>query len=95
MLKRVFLARFEPVVACFGPRKIPKCLENGPFPEWRIHSISTSFPTPYHNQAKKPSSSNHTLLALSNSNVLTPLTSAHPVSSAPMVALFFARGEGP
>ena len=31
MLKHVFLARFEPVVACFGPRKIPKCLENGPF----------------------------------------------------------------
>ena len=31
MLKQVLLARFEPVVACFGPRKIPKCLENGPF----------------------------------------------------------------
>ena len=31
MLKQVFLGRFEPVVACFGPRKIPKCLENGPF----------------------------------------------------------------
>ena len=31
MLKQVFLARFEPVVACFGPCKIPKCLENGPF----------------------------------------------------------------
>ena len=31
MLKHVFLARFEPVVACFGPRKICKCLENGPF----------------------------------------------------------------
>ena len=31
MLKQVFLARFEPVVARFGPRKIPKCLENGPF----------------------------------------------------------------
>ena len=29
MLKQVFLARFEPVVTCFGPRKIPKCLENG------------------------------------------------------------------
>ena len=27
----LFLARFEPVVACFGPWKIPKCLENGPF----------------------------------------------------------------
>ena len=31
MLKQVVLARFEPVVACYGPRKIPKCLENGPF----------------------------------------------------------------
>ena len=31
MLKQVFLARFEPVVTRFGPRKIAKCLENGPF----------------------------------------------------------------
>ena len=31
MLKQVFLGRFEHVVACFGPWKIPKCLENGPF----------------------------------------------------------------
>ena len=31
MLTQVFLACFEPVVACFGPWKIPKCLENGPF----------------------------------------------------------------
>ena len=31
MLKQVFLGRFEPVVARFGPRKIPKFLENGPF----------------------------------------------------------------
>ena len=31
MLKQVFLARFEPVVARFGPWKIPKCLENAPF----------------------------------------------------------------
>ena len=31
MLKQVFLAHFEPVVTCFGPWKIPKCLENGPF----------------------------------------------------------------
>ena len=30
-LKQVFLARFEPVVARFGPWKIPKWLENGPF----------------------------------------------------------------
>ena len=31
MLKQVFLGRFEPVVARYGPWKIPKCLENGPF----------------------------------------------------------------
>ena len=31
MLKQVFLGRFEPVVMRFGPWKIPKCLENGPF----------------------------------------------------------------
>ena len=28
-LKKLFLDRFEPVVANFGPPKIPKCLENG------------------------------------------------------------------
>ena len=31
MPKQVFLARFEPVMARFGPPKIPKCLENGLF----------------------------------------------------------------
>ena len=31
MLKQVFLAQFELVVPRFGPWKIPKCLENGPF----------------------------------------------------------------
>ena len=31
MLKQVFLGRFEPMVARFGPWKIPKRLENGPF----------------------------------------------------------------
>ena len=31
MLKQVFLAYFEPVVTRFGPWKMPKCLENGPF----------------------------------------------------------------
>ena len=31
MLKQMFLARFEPMVTCFGPWKIPKCLEKGPF----------------------------------------------------------------
>ena len=31
MLKQVFLACFELVVTCFGPWKIPKCLEMGRF----------------------------------------------------------------
>ena len=31
MLKQVFLGRLEPVVARFGPWKIPNCLENGLF----------------------------------------------------------------
>ena len=31
MFTEVFLGRFEPVVMRYGPRKIPKCLENGPF----------------------------------------------------------------
>ena len=31
MLKQVFLAHFEPVVTRFGPWKIPKYLENGPY----------------------------------------------------------------
>ena len=31
MLKQVFLARFEPVVTCLGPSKIPRCLKMGAF----------------------------------------------------------------
>ena len=31
MPKQVVLARFELAVACFGPPKSPKCLENGLF----------------------------------------------------------------
>jgi hypothetical protein len=31
MLKQVFFAKFEPVVTHYGPWRIPKCLENGPF----------------------------------------------------------------
>ena len=46
MLKHVFLARFEPVVARFGPWKIPKCLENGPFwdQKWVKNRSKTRFP---------------------------------------------------
>ena len=45
MLKQVFLARFEPVVTCFGPWKIPKCLENGPFQDqkWVENGSKTRF----------------------------------------------------
>ena len=31
MPKQVFFGRFEPVGPRFGPCKVPKCLENGPF----------------------------------------------------------------
>ena len=31
MLKQLFLGHFEPVVARYGPWKIPKCIENWPF----------------------------------------------------------------
>ena len=46
MLKQVFLARFEPVVARYGPRKIQKCLENGPFwdQKWLKNGSKTRFP---------------------------------------------------
>ena len=45
MLKQVFLGRFEPVVARFGPWKIPKCFENGPFwdQQWVKNRSKTRF----------------------------------------------------
>ena len=45
MLKQVFLARFERVVARFGPWKIPKCLENAPFwdQKWVKNGSKTRF----------------------------------------------------
>ena len=45
MLKHVFLARFEPVGARFGPWKIPKCLENGPVwdQQWVENGSKTRF----------------------------------------------------
>ena len=45
MLKQVFLAHFEPVVTCFGPWKIPKCLENGPLwdQKWVKNGSKTHF----------------------------------------------------
>ena len=58
MLKQVFLGRFEPVVMRFGPWKMAKCLENGPFwdQQWVKNGSKTRFsksdPTPFgmHNQ---------------------------------------------
>ena len=49
MLKQVFLARFEPVVARYGPWKIPKCLENGPFwdQKWVKNGSKTHFSKSY------------------------------------------------
>ena len=45
MLKQVFFGRFEPVVALFGPWKIPKCLENGKFldQKWVKNGSQTRF----------------------------------------------------
>ena len=45
MLKQVFLSRFKPVVARFGPWKIPKCLEHGLFwdQQWVKNGSKTHF----------------------------------------------------
>ena len=45
MLKQVFVGCFQPVVARFGPWKIRKCLENGPFwdQQWVKHGSETCF----------------------------------------------------
>ena len=45
MLKQVFLAHFEHVVTRFGPWKIPKCLEKGPFcdQKWVKNGLKTRF----------------------------------------------------
>ena len=42
----MFLACFEPVVTRFGPWKIPKCFDNGPFwdQKWVKHGSKTNFP---------------------------------------------------
>ena len=45
MLKQAFLAHFEPVATRFGPWKIPKCFENGPFQDqkWVKNGSKTCF----------------------------------------------------
>ena len=46
MLKQLFLAHVEPVVTWFGPWKIPKWLENGPFwdQKWVNNGSKMRFP---------------------------------------------------
>ena len=48
-LKQVFLDRLELEVAHFGPRKLPKCLENGLIwhPKWVKNGSKTHFPNRY------------------------------------------------
>ena len=45
MLKQAFLGRFQPVVAHFEPRKIPKCFKIGPFwdQKWVKNGSKTRF----------------------------------------------------
>ena len=52
MLKHVFLGRFEPVVARFGPWKIPKCLENGPF--WDQQCVKNGSKTRFSKSDPRP-----------------------------------------
>ena len=52
MLKQVFLARFEPVVAGFGPWKIPKCLENGPL--WDQKCVKNGSKTRFSKSGPRP-----------------------------------------
>ena len=46
MLEQVVLAHLEPVATGFGPWKIPKCLEYGPFSDqkWVKNGSKTRFP---------------------------------------------------
>ena len=48
-LRQVFLDSFELLVAHFGPRKIPKCLENGLFSDqkWVKNGSKTHFSKPH------------------------------------------------
>ena len=52
MLKQVFLAGFEPVVARFGPWKIPKCLENGSF--WDPKRVKNGSKTCFSKSDREP-----------------------------------------
>ena len=52
MLKQVFLARFEPVVTRYGPLKMPKCLENGPF--WDHNWVQNGSKTRFSKSDRRP-----------------------------------------
>ena len=51
-VKRVFLDRFELVVAHFGPPKIPKCLENGLF--WDLKWVKNGSKTHFSKNHPRP-----------------------------------------
>ena len=52
MLKQVCLAYLEPVVTHFGPRKIPKCLENKPL--WDQKWVKNGSKTPFSKSDPRP-----------------------------------------
>ena len=52
MLKQVFLGHFEPMVARYGPWKIPKCLENGPF--WDQKCVTNGSKTHFSKSDPRP-----------------------------------------
>ena len=52
-LKQGFLACFEPEIARFGPSRIPKCLENGPF--WDQKWVKNGSKTRFTKSDRRPS----------------------------------------
>ena len=76
MLKQMIVANFESVVTRFGPPKIPKCLENGPFwdQKWVKNGSRTRFsksdpgPLGVHKQSKQ--ARHHSVLATAPSQRL-------------------------
>ena len=74
MLKQVFLAHCEPVVTRFGPWKIPKCLDIGPF--WEQIYYYTPLPLNLANNNKQQQATtskqarHHSVLAIAPSQRL-------------------------
>ena len=52
MLRQVFLGQFEPIGTAFGPWKIPKCLEKGPF--WDQKRVKNGSKTRFSRRHPKP-----------------------------------------